>query len=304
MRFNAQRLFKKCTLTLRKQAPNILVGAGIIGVGVGVYEACKATRKLDVIIDEHREEAHKIEEMSSNNLLPEDESKRYLVQETAKLYTSTGLKLAKLYGPAVLILSGSVSCILGSHTILTKRNAALGAAYATIDSCFKRYRKNVIEKYGEEIDQELRHGIKLEKPKKGEVVDISKPRKATSDDEKLLSDYSDYARFFDESSINWEKDSEYNLTFLKGVESFANNKLKADGYLFLNDVYSALGIPKSKAGQVVGWIYDPEDKTKDSFVDFKIYDITSKAARDFVNGIESRILLDFNVDGNILDVAL
>ena len=112
-------------------------------------------------------------------------------------------------------------------------------------------------------------------------------------------DYSDYARFFDVGNPNWEKDSEYNLMFLKRQQAYANDKLKANGYLFLNEVYDMLGIPKSKAGQVVGWIYDPENGSGDNYVDFGIYNVNREAARDFVNGYERTILLDFNVDGNI-----
>ena len=44
--------------------------------------------------------------------------------------------------------------------------------------------------------------------------------------------YSVYARFFDEASPCWTKDSEQNLMFLKLQEQYANDKLKQQGYLF------------------------------------------------------------------------
>ena len=62
-----------------------------------------------------------------------------------------------------------------------------------------------------------------------------------------------------------------------------------------------LGIPATRAGQQVGWIYDKNDPNKDNFVDFGIYDTNRPSNRDFVNGYERTILLDFNVDGNILN---
>ena len=111
--------------------------------------------------------------------------------------------------------------------------------------------------------------------------------------------YSQYARFFDETSPYWTKDSEYNVFYLLAQQNYANEKLKAHGHLFLNDVYEMLGIPKSKAGQVVGWIYDKKNPFADSYVDFGIYK-TDKNAK-FVNGFEKTILLDFNVDGAIID---
>ena len=114
--------------------------------------------------------------------------------------------------------------------------------------------------------------------------------------------YSDYARFFDDGCNGWSKDPEQNLTFLKCQQAYANEKLKAKGYLFLNDVYKMLGIPATKAGQIVGWIYDEKNPIGDNFVDFGLYDMNKPVVRDFVNGYERTILLDFNVDGNILEM--
>lgn len=109
--------------------------------------------------------------------------------------------------------------------------------------------------------------------------------------------FSSYARFFDESCPVWSNDSETNLTFLKTQEQYATEKLRAQGYLFLNDVYDMLGIARTKAGQVVGWVYDEKNPLGDNRVDFGIYD---EHNRDFVNGYKDTALLDFNVDGNIL----
>ena len=93
-----------------------------------------------------------------------------------------------------------------------------------------------------------------------------------------------------------------NRFFLLRQQDQANERLKARGYLFLNDVYEMLGIPKTKAGQIVGWVYDTNMPNGDNYVDFGIFNAYSEQARDFVNGYERTILLDFNVDGNILDL--
>ena len=114
--------------------------------------------------------------------------------------------------------------------------------------------------------------------------------------------YSDYARFFDDGCIGWDKDAEYNLMFLKQQQNYANEMLKSKGHLFLNEVYDMLGIPRTKAGQVVGWIYDEKKPVGDNFVDFGMYDINRPKNRDFVNGYERTIILDFNVDGDILSL--
>ena len=114
--------------------------------------------------------------------------------------------------------------------------------------------------------------------------------------------HSPYAKIFDEYNPNWEKSPEHNLFFLKSVQNFMNDKLRANGHVFLNEVYKELGFEDTKAGQVVGWIYDPENPNGDNYIDFGIYDPKDEKARDFVNGYERVILLDFNVDGPILDL--
>ena len=63
-----------------------------------------------------------------------------------------------------------------------------------------------------------------------------------------------------------------------------------------------LGIPRTRAGQIVGWIYDKKNPIGDNYVDFGIYDTNKEANRNFVNGYERTILLDFNVEGNILEL--
>ena len=117
-----------------------------------------------------------------------------------------------------------------------------------------------------------------------------------------IEGYSPYAKFYDDGCIGWEKDPELNLMFLRRQQDAATERLKSQGYLFLNDVYDMVGIPRTKAGQVVGWIYDEKHPVGDNFVDFGIYDVKKEVNRNFVNGYERTIILDFNVDGPILDM--
>ena len=90
--------------------------------------------------------------------------------------------------------------------------------------------------------------------------------------------------------------------FLLRQQNYANDLLKSKGHLFLNEVYDMIGIPRTKAGQVVGWIYDEKNPVGDNFVDFGIIDIHKERNRAFMNGYEKNVLLDFNVDGNILNL--
>ena len=123
-------------------------------------------------------------------------------------------------------------------------------------------------------------------------------QKEQETEKKSKCSVSNYARFFDSGCANWDKDPEVNLLFLKQQEAFANSLLVARGHLFLNDVYDLLGIPRSAEGQIVGWVYNKDNPIGDNFVDFGIYDDRNA---NFVNVHEKSILLDFNVDGSILE---
>ena len=288
---------------VEKHSPEILMGVGVAGVITTTVMACRATMKLDDILVEAAETREKIKEVAENpayeDKYTEEDAKKDLVIN----YTQTAAKVAKLYAPAVAVGVVSVGCLLGSHDILRKRNAALSAAYLTVDKSFKEYKQRVIDRVGEEVEKEIRYGIKAEEIIET-VTDEEGNETTVSETVKTMNPtlYSDYARFFDEASPCWQNDPEYNLMFLRAQQQYANDLLRAKGRLFLNDVYDMLGIEKTKAGQIVGWVYDRENPNGDNFVDFGIYDMSKERVRAFVNGYETNILLDFNVDGNIWDL--
>lgn len=300
------RKFGKTGLKLKKHSPEILVGVGIVGVVSSTIMACKATTKLDEVLAEPKNKIEKIHELMENpDMVPE--GKEYTEEDGKKdltiMYTQSAIKVIRLYAPAVALGTLSIAAILGGHHILRKRNVALAAAYATIDKSFKDYRGRVIERFGAELDKELKYNIKAAEVEETVVDEKGKEKKVKNTVNVADPNvYSEYSKFFDESCPGFTKDPEYNLMFLKDQQRYANDLLKSKGYLFLNDVYDMLGIPRTQAGQIVGWIYDEKNPIGDNFVDFGIYDLHKEANRDFVNGYERVILLDFNVDGDILDM--
>lgn len=285
---------------VKERSPELLMIGGAVGTVVATVMACKATLKVNEVLDEAKESVDKIHEAVENECTvigkpydAEDGKK-----DMALLYVQTGVKLVKLYGPAIAVGTVSLGCMLTSHKILRKRNLALAAAYATVDRSFKEYRGRVVERFGEELDRELKYNIKAKEVEEvvvnedgGETV-ITKTVKAVDP-----TQYSEYARFFDDGCIGWEKNAEYNLTFLNQAQAMFNDRLKHKGVVFLNEVYDYLGFPLTQAGAVVGWVYKGDG---DGYIDFGIYsDLHNEKARDFVNGHEKVILLDFNVDGNV-----
>lgn len=297
------RSFGKVGFQIKKHSPEILLVTGIVGTVASAVLACKATTKLSTVLDESKENIQQLHDYVSEHGYSEKYTADDEKKDLAIMYAQAGVELVKLYGPAVALGAASIGCILASNNIVRKRNVALAAAYASLDTSFKDYRNRVVERFGKELDRELKYNIKVKQVE--ETVTKEDGTKETVVKTVSAADpnlNSDYARFFDEYCTGWEKDPEYNLMFLKHQQSYANDLLKTRGYLFLNEVYEMLGIPITKAGQVVGWVYDEVDPVGDNFVDFGIFDPKDPNKRLFVNGHERSILLDFNVDGVIWDL--
>lgn len=301
---SAGKAFTKVGMKFRKHSPEIAIVAGTVGTVATVVTACKATTKLSAILEESKEQVEQIHECTGRTDLSEPYTEEDAKKDLAIVYAQTGLKVAKLYAPAIILGVASLACMWSSHNILRKRNVALAAAYATVDKSFKQYRSNVVERFGEQVDKELKYKLKSEKitevetdPETGKDKKVKKSIEVTG-----IDGCSEYARFFDEASRCWEKDPELNLYFLRAQQQVANDRLISQGHLFLNEVYDMLDIPRTKAGQAVGWVYDEKNPIGDNYVDFGIYDFHREGSRDFVNGYERSILLDFNVDGPIWEL--
>lgn len=285
----------KTIMKLKKHSPEILVVAGIAGTVVSAVLACKATTKVAEILDETKGTLDTIHEgMKTGAINGQEYTTEDGKKDTVVVYAQTGMKLAKLYGPAIILGTLSITSILASNNILRKRNVALGAAYAAIDKSFKEYRGRVIERFDEQVDTELKYGIKAKKFEEIEVdPETGKEKKVKKT--VMVADpnlQSDYAVYFDSKSRNYETNPDYNRMFLKAQQAFANDKLQTRGHLFLNEVLDDLDLPRTPAGQIVGWTKDGPD----GYVNFRIVEVE----RETEDGRhEPALLLDFNVEGNI-----
>lgn len=294
-------------LVLKKYSPEILTAAGVIGTVGSTVLACKATLKVEDILDEAKKKSNLINAVHDGEIevdaeyTDKDYSKDLLVNRT-----QTAVKLIKLYGPAITLGALSITAILGGQHILRKRNVAVMAAYKLCEESFNNYRSRVKEELGEEKDRQFYYGITEETVKDKVKSKDGKTKTITKKVEKAPDHlYSQYARFFDEANTNWDKSPEQNMYFLKMVQNQMNDKLKAHGHVFLNEVYDALGFDRSEAGQLVGWIWNKDNtamEAGDGYIDFGIFDGNDYAKRAFVNGDERSILLDFNIDGMIYDL--
>lgn len=278
------RVAKVAAVRVKRNSPVILIGVGTAAIVGGVVMACKATTKIEEIKEEYLDNRDEIEDKYDNAVL----DKEYKKEKLANLVRTSG-KFVKLYAPSVAVLILGMTCYMSSYGIMKKRNVALVAAYNTLNKAFDDYRERVAEQYGAEIDQTIREKV-IEKAVENDSPDPEKQK---------MSQYGPYARIFDEYSDEWVRNAEANLITLRTREEWANQKLREQGHLFLNEVYDMLGLKRSSLGAQCGWVYDPNIEHQ---VDFGIYKIENPKVREFVNGYEYSIVLDFNCEGVIYDL--
>jgi hypothetical protein len=283
----AVKVAKQSEFFLRKNAPTILTGAGIVGFIASTALTIKATNEAMLVLPEISEKVRKVKRTE----VDKNYSEKDKMEDLIKVYATSSVDLIKLYGPTLAVGSAAIICVLSAHGMMLKRQASLVAAYSALDAGFKAYRSRVAEKFGEDEEIQLYRGVRTVKSSDDE----GKPCQIIDEDDPRPSPY---GRFFDPGNRNWTKTPGYNLMFLRSQEKYANDRLQANGFVFLNEVYEAIGMERTQAGQMVGW---RKEKTglNDGYVDFGMYSIGDENCRAFVNGIENTVFLDFNVDGII-----
>lgn len=302
---------KRMGLIVYKHMPQILFGAGVLTGAGALIETARGTTKIDDIFSRKETRLAKIDALMIDDTYTEEDRQKDILKTKAIMC----IDLAKAYAPATILYAASVTCFLGGHHILAQRYAATAAALTATTKAFNGYRGNVKDELGDEADWRFLHGIKAEEldkvtitDEKGETKEITVVKR--SDIGKNPNDYSMYAKVFKKGNDYWQGESSYNMWFLKKVQNQMNDKLLArrnhehGGYLFLNEVYEALGFSSTKAGAVVGWYIPKEgaedDNNGDYYVDFGIF--SKNGSVRFINDEEDSIILDFNVRGSIYDL--
>ncbi len=287
-------------LIARKNSPTLLFGAGVVSMVGSTVLACRATLKLEETLDKieaSKHQADMVKELVDSGEVPADTT--YTDKEYKSDLVTIGVRgvgaIVKLYGPSVVLGGVGVLCLTKSHQILMERNAALTAAYVAVDRAFRNYRERVVDRFGEDTDRELRYDY--------EEVDIvdEETGKVVSTVRAPNGDHNMYARWFDETNRNWNSPpfDENNWLFLRTQQQWANDRLRARGHMFLNEVYDMLGLDHTTAGAIVGWVYDRNNEVGDNFIDFGCWNQHDGSGDVFFNGRDGAILLDFNVDGPI-----
>lgn len=296
--------FNRTKFWTKKHSPEILIASSIVSMFGAVVTAIVATSKLDKTLEPINKE---IEE--HRNAIKEDtEHAKEHKKELVKTYVKAGLKVSALYLPTTLFFTTGMTCIFGSHKIMKGRNLALAAAYTTLENGYNAYRQRVKDKYGEDAEEKLYKDIHKEKV---EVIDAKTGKVKTVTKEVPHCDKESYYDvMWDCGQLGWCDNAVQNFEWLMLQQAYFNDRLRRQGYLFLSDVYSHLGFDvnylgtkRAEASRVLGWIYDPLDKTRDNYVSFGLTQpgtniaLPKVAAQIEKNGCG--FWLSFNVDGDI-----
>ena len=288
---NIGNLIQRTKFQVKAHSPEILIVAGIVGTVASTVLACKATLKAPEIIEEHKKEMEEVRASSDE---------KEVAKETTAAYTRTGMKLVKIYAPAVALGTVSILSIVQSNNILKKRNVAIAAAYAVVDKSFKEYRSRVVDRFGKEVDHQLRYNIR-EMEIEEKTVDAKGKEKVQKKTIKVAdrNAASGFMKYFVRGNSNWANDPSCNEYFFKMAQANANDRFIAKGSITLNEVYEILGFQATKEGMVVGWIYDPKDPALFNRIEL---DVKEVCLSDENGNFDWGYAIDFNVDGNIYDL--
>jgi hypothetical protein len=281
------RSVSRAGLKIAKQSPHLMFGAGLVAVVGGAVLAARATLKAEPIVDQLNHDLEQIQEMRATSVKLDT---RYATTEYKRdvmvMLGRHGKDLGKTYGPALLVGGSGIALLIASHTTLARRNKALALTLTAVSQAYAGYRNRVREHVGR--DKEL------------ELFTNARPVEVETEDgrielqmESSPNDFSIYAVCFDEQSRLWSKGHGVNYMSVVGVQRYMNQRLASHGHVFLNEVYDALGLPRTTPGSVVGWLWNSDG---DNYIDFGINTPMNMA---FVDGYERSCWLDFNVDGEI-----
>lgn len=283
---------------ISKYAPTILsvtASAGVIATG---YLAWKAGTRFEDV--EGRDWERRKECLRNADTIP-DEDVPKIERKNRILFI---LDTVRTIAPAAIVGAATITMIYFSNSISKKRLAAMGAAYATLQTAFDGYKRTMVEALGKESVEKI---LKPKLPNVGksaeEILSSDNKSDAANVSDAVVNSLkalSPYARIIaEESSTCWDPNEDYTSQNLAAVQLWANRRLERKGHLFLNEVFDQLGLSRTREGAVVGWLKNGEGDNYVSFGDFdaSIYRVPS----DDYTRVDSNFIVDFNVDGVIWD---
>lgn len=246
---------------INKNAPILLTVAGVAGVGATAVFSYKAKDKVEDVVDKLEESQNKLAEIQEIESRLDNREERLSDHEYEVLKNElelantqykpyTNLEVARDIAGAVAlpVLTGvaSVTAIALSYYIQNNRIVNLAAALATSSAENALMRKQYKQLHGEEKYNEFISTHQEEVQLEGE----KKPKKVNVADD--LSQSTTEA-WFRESAFFASDDYDYNMSYINSKLDSMDLRLFQRGFLTLNEVYDALGLPITKQGALLGW---------------------------------------------------
>lgn len=281
---NMKQLMGKVKFEVIRKSPELLLGGALVTGVACVATTVSATTKAQDIkakINDHKNDICLLAESGASDDL--------VKKATIQLYKEIVVEYSKKYAiPAGLFLATS-GLVFASYKIQKNRQVALSTALASATMAYSSlYAKLQRGASAGLTAQEILDGVDVEAVVNEETGEVTYEKTQTDPIQPI------YNFRFDRYSTAWEPDPYQNQLTLNGEMQWANDRLQIDGYLFLNDVLERLGLPRTKAGQIVGWRLNGDG---DGFVDFGIVDCSKIEGCGYdANAFD----LSFNIDGDIL----
>lgn len=282
-------------LALKAKSPQIMIATGIIAGITATVFACKATLHIEEVIDT----AQKHLEVCKEGLIEHTDAvynEGHYQRDLVIIYAQTGVKVLRLYAPAIILGGLSIFSIVNGYGILNRRNLAITAAYTALESTFKEYRQRVTDRYGEETENSILNNTHIEK-----ISVVGEDGKKHKESIEVAGSGNMYSWRFDHKNVNWNHTSEYNESYLRNMEQYANDLLRARGHIFLNEILDMLGITRVDYGQLVGWRFTDGEDAGDNYVDFGVTRVMEPISEGS-DVMEEVYMMNFNVDGETWDM--
>lgn len=243
----------------KKHAPEILIGGGIAGFVLTIVETVKATNDTNDIHEEKECYMNQLDASYAEGMLTDADYQN----ETRSVKRWARKKIIGAWWKVGTTGLVSVILVLKGYRVVNGRYVAVSAAYKSLEAFTERYRGNVIDEFGKDIDWRMANSVRKEDWGKAEQErrdnqQIREDNALKKGKKKpLKSQYRELYKFrFDERSPYWKRfwTPDQFLDYIRWKTRELNDKFMIQGYLFLNDVLDAFGLEKVPEGQVLGWI--------------------------------------------------
>lgn len=235
-KINFKRLGKRVLYTAEKYMPEALLIIGIGGMISAGIMAVLATPEAEDRIEAEKERIN--DEIRKDAIANNCEEYEEVTKLTPKEVVKTTWKC---YAPAVATAGMSAICIVGAHSVKSRRHAALAAAYTVTESTLREYKNKVIEHIGEEAEREIVDAIAKDKVKENpppQTVMIM-----SGEDIPCMDSLS--GQYFRSTP-----------TKLDAIANNLNRRMRDELCISLNDFYWEVGLKQTANGDQLGWNID------------------------------------------------